>query len=92
MSVSDKSLPKPVVKIPKVGYGFREGRGFSIGELKEAGLSIGKARMLGLYVDTRRRSIRKDNVEALKQFLKTIEMKTAEAKAKTETSQSIKIG
>lgn len=81
MSASGGSLPRPVVKIPKAGYGFREGRGFSIWELREAGLSIGKARMLGLYVDTRRRSIGKDNVEALKRFLKTVE-------AKTETSPS----
>ncbi|MEM2849033.1 MAG: ribosomal protein L13e [Candidatus Bathyarchaeia archaeon] len=87
MSVSDKNLSKPVVKIPKAGYGFREGRGFSMGELKEAGLSVGKARMMGLYVDTRRRSIRKDNVEALKRFLKTLE-----AKDKTETSQTVKTG
>lgn len=83
MSKSGGSLPRPVVKIPKAGYGFREGRGFSIWELREAGLSIGKARMLGLYVDTRRRSIRKDNVEALKRFLKTFK-----AEAKTETSQT----
>ncbi len=80
MEKLDDVLLKPVVKIPKAGYGFREGRGFSIGELKEAGLSVNKARMLGLYVDTRRRSTRKDNVEALKRFLRAIE---EEAKAKT---------
>jgi large subunit ribosomal protein L13e len=80
MKVSTKSIPKPIVKIPKAGYGFREGKGFSIGELKEAGLSVGKARALGLYVDVRRRSVRKENVEALKKFLKEVE-----GKAKAET-------
>ncbi len=83
MKVPTKSVPKPVVKIPKAGYGFREGRGFSIGELKEAGLSIGKARALGLYVDVRRRSVRKDNVEVLKRFLKEVE-----EKSKAETPQN----
>jgi|YelNatPaOPRAMG01_1025707.scaffolds.fasta_scaffold01017_4 large subunit ribosomal protein L13e len=83
MKVSTKSIPKPIVKIPKAGYGFREGRGFSIGELKEAGLSVGKARALGLYVDVRRRSVRKENVEALKKFLKEVE-----GKAKAETQQN----
>ncbi|MEM3605009.1 MAG: ribosomal protein L13e [Candidatus Bathyarchaeia archaeon] len=83
MSTSGESLPKPIVKIPRAGYGFREGRGFSIGELKEAGLSVGRARALGLYVDCRRRSIRRDNVEALKRFLKTV-------KVKAEASQSVK--
>jgi large subunit ribosomal protein L13e len=83
MKVSTKSIPKPIVKIPKAGYGFREGKGFSIGELKEAGLSVGKARALGLYVDVRRRSVRKENVEALKKFLKEVE-----GKAKAETQQN----
>ncbi len=80
MNVSSRNMPKPIVKIPKAGYGFREGRGFSIGELKEAGLSVGKARTLGLYVDVRRRSVRKDNVEVLKSFLKEVE-ESSKAKA-----------
>lgn len=75
MNISDKDLPKPIVKIPRAGYGFRVGRGFSIGELREVGLSIGKARILGLYVDVRRKSIRKENVETLKEFLKKLEEK-----------------
>lgn len=50
----------------------REGRGFSVNELREAGLSVREARRLGLYVDERRRSTRRENVEALKRFLSQV--------------------
>lgn len=62
-----------MVKAPKKGCGkptvvmrVRQGRGFSVGELKEAGLSVREARRLGLYVDERRRSTHRENVEALR--------------------------
>ena len=50
----------------------RIGRGFSVGELKEVGLDVKKARKLGLYVDERRKSIHKENIEILKEFIKSI--------------------
>ena len=50
----------------------REGRGFSPRELEAVGLSVREARKLGLYVDERRRSLREENVEALKRFLEAI--------------------
>ena len=67
--------PRAVVKTPRnVSRGQavprpRQGRGFSLGELKEAGLSVKEARKLGLYVDERRRSTHPENVEALRRFL-----------------------
>lgn len=64
---------KPVVKTPKlISKGKveqREGRGFSIGELKKAGLSVKEAIKLGVYVDKRRKSVHEPNVEALKKYL-----------------------
>lgn len=69
--------PKAIVKSPRlIKHGglpskLREGRGFSILELKEAGLTINQARRLGLYVDKRRRSKHPWNVEALKKFLES---------------------
>lgn len=66
--------PEAMVKAPKSGCGertvvrLRQGRGFSLGELKEAGLSVKEARRLGLYVDERRRSTHRENVEALRRF------------------------
>lgn len=72
------SKPKAVVKTPRnVSRGqaiprLRKGRGFSLGELKEAGLSVKEARKLGLYVDERRRSVHEENVEALRRLLEGI--------------------
>lgn len=69
-----KEAPKAIViRTVKGLVKIREGKGFSIGELKEAGLDVQKARKLGLYVDKRRKTIHKENVEALKKFLKEIE-------------------
>jgi len=61
----------PVVYKPGTDK-IRIGRGFSIGELKEAGLSISEAKKLGLYIDRRRKSIHKENIDILKDFLKKV--------------------
>lgn len=67
--------PKAIVKKPKlrklgpIDPGLREGRGFSIGELKAVGLTPERARKLGLYVDKRRKTIHEWNVDALRKFL-----------------------
>ncbi len=47
----------------------RLGRGFSLGELKEAGISISEARRRGIPVDMRRKTVHPWNVEALKKLL-----------------------
>ncbi|MHA1216380.1 MAG: ribosomal protein L13e [Candidatus Thorarchaeota archaeon] len=45
---------------------WREGRGFSLGELKAAGLTVSQARRMGLRVDLRRKTTHPENVEIVK--------------------------
>jgi len=59
---------RPVVKVAGSDR-TRRGRGFSLGELEEAGLSVKKARAFGIYVDLRRKSVHEENVKILKKFL-----------------------
>jgi len=58
---------KPIV-IPRKGKP-RLGRGFSLLELKEAGLSLQKAKKLDIPIDKRRKSVYKENIEALKKLI-----------------------
>lgn len=67
--------PKAIVKKPRlrklgpIEPGLREGRGFSLGELKAVGLDPKRAMKLGIYVDKRRKTVHEWNVEALKEFI-----------------------
>lgn len=61
-------LPKSLVKCPFAPYVIRVGRGFSLGEIKESGIEINLLKKLGVYIDRRRRSVHKENIDALKKF------------------------
>ncbi len=54
----------------------RKARGFSIQELKLAGISIKEAKKLKIYVDKRRKSCYDENVETLKNLIKNVSRKT----------------
>jgi large subunit ribosomal protein L13e len=56
---------RPVVK---KADGNRKGRGFSLKELQEAGITLTQAKKLGIAVDRRRKSLHKENVEELKRI------------------------
>jgi large subunit ribosomal protein L13e len=66
-------------KILKPDGKQRSGRGFSINELKKAGLNPTEATKLGLPTDLRRKTVHDENVEAIKAY---VEKKKAEAKPK----------
>jgi large subunit ribosomal protein L13e len=64
---------KPIV-ITKDIFGKRKkriGRGFSINELKEAGIKLDEARKMGIYIDFRRKSKHIENIEKLKELIKS---------------------
>jgi len=71
-------IPTPIVKRPRliklrgIDPGMRSGRGYSLRELKQAGLTITTAKQLGVPIDFRRRSLHQHNVDMLKEFLSKI--------------------
>ncbi len=57
---------EPIVRVPNRRKRSRIGRGFSIKELREAGLTVANARKLGVAVDRRRRTFYPENARMLK--------------------------
>jgi large subunit ribosomal protein L13e len=60
----------------------KEGRGFSKEELRKAALDFKKALKLGIPVDSKRRTLHKENIEALKEYIGSL--KKAEPRKKRE--------
>lgn len=58
----------------------KEGRGFSRKELEKAALDSKKAVRLGIPVDLKRRTLHEENVQALKEYLKSVEKPHKKAK------------
>ena len=54
---------------PNVKNNLREGRGFSLEELKLANLTPEKAKRIGIIIDRRRKSALEENVKVLKYVL-----------------------
>ena len=70
-SMSFDTFAEPVVKSPRDARP-KIGRGFSIDEAKQAGLTIAEARRMGLIVDLRRKTTHQENIDALKQYAKDV--------------------
>ncbi|KAL0071909.1 60S ribosomal protein L13 [Marasmius tenuissimus] len=74
LGVRPLTLLRPAVRGQTVRYNrkLREGRGFTLAELKEAGIGRKEARGVGIVVDHRRRNLseegKKVNVERLKAY------------------------
>jgi large subunit ribosomal protein L13e len=62
---------KPGVYAPTHKKQVREGRGFSLEEIKLAGLTFHEAKRLEIPIDQRRRTAHPKNVETLKEHLQT---------------------
>ena len=61
--------PPRLIKYRGQELKLRKGRGFSVRELREVGLTPEEARKLGIPVDIRRRSLHEWNVKILKTVL-----------------------
>jgi large subunit ribosomal protein L13e len=59
--------------VQKKGNRTKGGRGFSRGELREAGIDVKRALKLGVPVDSRRKTKHEENVKRLKQFLRSLD-------------------
>ena len=74
LGVRPLSLLRPAVRGQTIRYNtkIREGRGFTLAELKEAGIKRKEARGVGIVVDHRRRNLSEEgkqlNVERLKAY------------------------
>ncbi|KAI0669798.1 60S ribosomal protein L13 [Trametes maxima] len=74
LGVRPLELLRPAVRAQTVRYNrkIREGRGFTLAELKEAGIGKKEARGVGIVVDHRRRNLSEEgkalNVERLKAY------------------------
>ena len=73
-----------------VKQGSRTGRGFSLDELKEAGLNARIARMHGIPTDVWRSTKYEENVEALKAAVKSIKETPTKEKKKPEEKPAAK--
>jgi ribosomal protein L13E len=74
-------------KILKPDEKQRSGRGFSLEEIKKAGLNPAEAKRLEIPVDRRRKTAHDQNVEAIKTYT---EKKKAEAKPKPKPKPQTK--
>jgi large subunit ribosomal protein L13e len=64
------NLPIAVIKNRKDPQNLvKEGKGFSLGELSKAEISLEIAKKAGLSIDSRRRSTHEENIKILKEWL-----------------------
>ncbi|MGC9095080.1 MAG: ribosomal protein L13e [Candidatus Bathyarchaeia archaeon] len=72
-------------KVFKKSGRHRPGRGFSREELKKVGISLKEALKLGIPIDMRRRTAHEENVEIIKNLLKSKKEEKPKRKAKSKS-------
>lgn len=75
---------KPLVF--KKGGQKRFGKGFSLNELKAAGITVKEAQKLGIPIDVRRKTAHEENIKILNELIKSIS--PAESKSIKEGGKS----
>ena len=73
VTVTVNSLPqsdeKPSARVIRANGGWKHGKGFSYGELEEAGLATADAAHRSVPIDRRRRSAHRENVETIRRLI-----------------------
>jgi predicted RecB family nuclease len=70
---------RPEIHAPQSGEP-RKGRGFSLKELKDAGIGLADARWMAIPIDSRRKTNHSENVQLLKEYIKRIKKLDKSAK------------
>lgn len=97
LGVRPLELLRPAVRAQTIRYNrkVREGRGFTLTELKEAGISRKAARGVGIVVDHRRRNMSEEgkavNVERLKAYKSRLIVFPRNAKKPTKGDSTVRI-
>ena len=60
---------KPIARVRRVGGEWKQGKGFSCGELRAAGLTAADARRRSMPIDKRRRTTHRANVETMRRLI-----------------------
>lgn len=70
-----KVKPPALIRHGKIVKKWKIGKGFSIGEIRKAGLTVKKARKLELRVDKRRKSVHEENIKAIRKYIRKLKAK-----------------
>ncbi|MEM4643079.1 MAG: ribosomal protein L13e [Candidatus Bathyarchaeia archaeon] len=79
---------KPLVF--KKGGQKRFGKGFSLNELKAAGITATEARKLGIPIDVRRKTAHEENIRILNELIKTSEIPNEFKSGKSKSGKAEK--
>jgi predicted flap endonuclease-1-like 5' DNA nuclease len=84
---------EPIVMQSQDSRKLKAGKGFSLGELQDAGLNVHEAKRLSLPIDRRRKTTHMENVTAIKNYIKELKekgkkKKVEEAKLPTEAEKT----
>ncbi|MHA1266039.1 MAG: ribosomal protein L13e [Candidatus Helarchaeota archaeon] len=86
-SYQDTQKLQPIVKKPKKYLNQRKGKGFSLKEIKSAGIPLDDAKHLSLPIDFRRKSLHEDNVKILSTFYRAYVSEKPEDQVQLEVSK-----
>ena len=84
---------KPIIQAPGRKGCSREGKGFSVAELQDVGLTVSRAKSLGVLIDMRRRTHYPENSRMLKmRYVITFPLKEIKGVGKSAETELVRAG